>query len=54
MLKQNFIKPFSLVVAAGSNGAIGNMGNLPWPYIPKEMKHFVEITTYKEKIWGES
>ncbi len=38
-------KPFSLVVAVASNGGIGYQGKLPWPYIPREMKHFVDVTT---------
>lgn len=39
-------KPFSLIVAVSSNDGIGYQGHLPWPYIPKEMKHFVDITTH--------
>ena len=41
------MKSFSLIVAVGSkNGGIGLKGGLPWPYLPKEMKHFVHVTTH--------
>lgn len=43
-------KPFSLVVAVAKNGVIGNKGDLPWAKIPKEMKHFKEITMSKEPM----
>lgn len=44
------IKPFSLVVAVAKNDAIGFKGDLPWPKIPKEMKHFKEITMSKDPL----
>lgn len=44
------LKPFSLVVAVSRNNGIGNQGKLPWPYIPKEMRHFVEITSSLEDM----
>lgn len=44
------IKPFSLVVAVSQNGGIGNKGSLPWCYIAKEMKHFVETTSSTEPM----
>lgn len=30
------------------NNGIGLNGQMPWPRIPKEMKHFADITTSKE------
>lgn len=41
-------KPFSLIVAVSKNEGIGFKGDLPWPKIPKEMRHFVNITSEKE------
>ncbi len=43
-------KPFSLVVAVSKNEGIGYKGDLPWPKIPKEMKHFVNVTTSKDPL----
>jgi dihydrofolate reductase len=37
-------------VAAAKNEAIGFKGDLPWPKIPKEMKHFKEVTMSKEPL----
>ncbi|TNV77527.1 hypothetical protein FGO68_gene7406 [Halteria grandinella] len=44
--QKGFKKGFSLIVAVSRNGAIGFEGKLPWPYIPKEMKHFSETTQF--------
>ena len=41
-------KPFSIVVAVSPNNGIGFKGQLPWPYIPKEMKHFADVTSSKK------
>ncbi len=43
-------KPFSLVVAVAKNEGIGFKGDLPWPKIPKEMKHFVNVTSSKDPL----
>ena len=43
-------KPFSLVVAVCKNEGIGFKGDLPWPKIPKEMKHFVSVTSSKDPL----
>jgi dihydrofolate reductase len=32
------------------NNGIGLNNELPWPKIPKEMKHFADITTSKEPL----
>ena len=42
---KNKLKAFSMIVAVGANQEIGYQGKLPWPYIPKDMKHFVRMTT---------
>jgi hypothetical protein len=45
------IKPFSVIVAAGlKNNGIGLKGGMPWPRIPREMKHFADVTTSKEPM----
>jgi hypothetical protein len=45
------IKPFSLIAAmAMKNNGIGLKGDMPWPRIPREMKHFADITTSKEPL----
>lgn len=38
-------KPYSLVVAVSANNGVGLKGKLPWPYIPRDMKHFVRMTS---------
>lgn len=38
------------MVAVTKNEGIGFKGDLPWPKIPKEMKHFVNITSSKEPM----
>ena len=39
-------KPFTLVFAITyPQRGFGYKGQLPWPYIPQEMKHFVRVTT---------
>lgn len=43
-------KPFSVIVACSKNDGIGFKGDLPWPKIPKEMKHFVNVTTSKDPL----
>ena len=50
MQTQTKIKPFSLIVAVAKNNAIGLKGDLPWAKIPKEMKHFKDITTSREPL----
>jgi len=43
------IKPFSLIAAVClKNNGIGLNGQLPWPRIPQDFKHFAEITQSKE------
>jgi hypothetical protein len=37
-------------VAVAKNGAIGLKGDMPWPKIPKEMKHFREVTSQREPL----
>ncbi len=32
------------------NGGIGLNGDLPWGRIPKELKHFADVTTNKEPL----
>jgi len=44
------IKPFTVIVAATKSDGIGFKGDLPWPKIPKEMKHFVNVTSTKEPL----
>lgn len=48
--QQMGIKPFSVIVACSRNEGIGLRGDLPWPKIPKEMKHFVNVTQSKEPL----
>ena len=45
MQTNKFIKPFSLVVAVTKTNGIGFKGTLPWPYLVKDMRHFVDITS---------
>jgi hypothetical protein len=45
------IKPFSLIAAmAMKNNGIGLNGQLPWGRIPKEMKHFADVTSSKDPM----
>lgn len=40
------LKPYSIVVAASlKDQGIGFQGGLPWPYLPREMRHFVDTTS---------
>ena len=38
------------MVATAKNNAIGKNGDLPWPRIPQDMKHFADITTSKDPM----
>jgi dihydrofolate reductase len=46
------MRPLELVVAMSRNRAIGKDGDLPWPRIPEDMKHFREITEGHAVIMG--
>jgi len=45
------IKPFTMIAAmCMKNNGIGLNGDLPWGRIPKEMKHFADVTTSKDPM----
>lgn len=44
------MKPFSIIVAVAKNQGIGMNGQMPWPRIPGDMKHFADVTTSKEPM----
>lgn len=40
------------VIACDKNGGIGLNGNLPWPFLQQDMKHFVDITRKNIVVMG--
>ena len=51
LLSPSGIKPFSVIVAAGlKNNGIGFKGDMPWPRIPREIKHFADVTSSKDPM----
>lgn len=40
---------FDIVVAVSQKDGIGYLGQLPWPHLSEDMKHFYKITTMKDK-----
>lgn len=43
-------KPFSLCVAVSRNNGIGKDGNLPWPMLSRDLKHFAQVTSSVEPM----
>lgn len=40
------------ILACEKNGGIGNKGKLPWPFLKKDMEHFVSITKNQIIVMG--
>ena len=51
MQSQSSTKPFTVIAAMClKNNGIGLKGDMPWPRIPKELKHFADVTTSKDPL----
>lgn len=46
------IQSISAIVAMTQDFGIGNKGDLPWPRIPEDMKHFASLTAGRPVIMG--